>query len=168
VHLHQQALACESRSKEVSKSASHKIHLVGRDNSDDESTDIYTTKLVWSVKAKPYAFYSLQPVQKNQQEEIKFTFNITKCDKIFDKLEKNGKLTHTIPPLDELKRCAYCKWHNSFSYATNDCNVFRRQIKSTINEGRLSFLEMQVDTTISYQYNRVSKQKGLGSVRSGR
>jgi hypothetical protein len=48
--------------------------------------------------------------------------------------------------MDELKRRAYCKWYNSFSHATNDCNVFRRQIQSAINEGRLSFQEMQVDT----------------------
>jgi hypothetical protein len=63
-------------------------------------------------------------------------------------LLKNGniKLTHTIPPIDELKRRAYCKWHNSFSHATNDCNVFRRQVQSAINEGRLAFQEMQVDT----------------------
>src|ERR1041385_7085898 len=49
------------------------------------------------------------------------------------------------PPFEELKRCAYCKYHTSFSHATNDCNVFRRHIQSTINEGRLSFSEMQVD-----------------------
>jgi hypothetical protein len=32
----------------------------------------------------------LQPVQKNQQEEVKFTFNVGKCDKIFgiDKVSK--------------------------------------------------------------------------------
>jgi hypothetical protein len=35
---------------------------------------------------------------------------IAKCDKIFDELVKNGNIkgTHTLPPLDELKRCAYC------------------------------------------------------------
>jgi hypothetical protein len=84
----------------------------------------------------------------NQQEEVNFTFNVAKCDKIFDELLKNDniKLTHTIPPPDELKRRAYCKWHISFSHATNDCNVFRRQIQSAINEGRLAFQEMQVDT----------------------
>ena len=38
-------------------------------------------------------------------------------------------------------RRAYCKWHNSFSHATNDCNVFRRQVQSAINEGRLTFTE---------------------------
>jgi hypothetical protein len=50
-----------------------------------------------------------------------------------------SKLTRTIPPRDELKRHAYCKWHNSFSHATNDCNVFRRQVQSAINKGRLAF-----------------------------
>jgi hypothetical protein len=77
----------------------------------------------------------------------KFTFNVTKCDKIFDELVKSGniKMTHTIPPVDEVKRKTYCKWHNSFSHATNDCNVFCRYIQSAINEGRLNFQEIQVD-----------------------
>jgi hypothetical protein len=46
-----------------------------------------------------------------------------------------------------LKRRAYCKFHYSFSHAINDCNVFRRQVQSAINEGRLTFQEMQVDKT---------------------
>jgi len=52
-----------------------------------------------------------------------------------------------LPSADELKRRAYCKYHNSFSHATNDCNVFRRQVQSALNEGRLSLTEMQVDKT---------------------
>ena len=32
-----------------------------------------------------------------------------------------------------------------FLIATNDCNVFRRQIQSAINDERLNFAEMQVD-----------------------
>jgi hypothetical protein len=37
--------------------------------------------------------------------------------KIFDKLLKRGniKINHIIPSSDELKRHAYCKWHDSFS-----------------------------------------------------
>ena len=54
-------------------------------------------------------------------------------------------MSHVIPPLEELKRRAYCKWHDSSSHATNDCNVFRRQIQSAINEGRLALHETQVD-----------------------
>ena len=78
---------------------------------------------------------------------MKFTFNIAKCDKIFDALlqAKIIIISHTLPLFEELKRRAYCKYHNSFSHATNDCNVFRRQIQSAINDGRLNFSEMQVD-----------------------
>jgi hypothetical protein len=49
-------------------------------------------------------------------KKVKFTFNDTKCDKIFDELLKNRniKVTHTLPPLDVLKRRDYCKCHNSF------------------------------------------------------
>jgi hypothetical protein len=57
----------------------------------------------------------------------------------------NIKLNHTIPSLEQLQRRAYCKFRNSFSHAINDCNVFHRQVQSAINEGRLTFHEMQVD-----------------------
>ena len=66
---------------------------------------------------------------------MKFTFDVSKCDRIFDELLRLGhiKITHVIPPLEELRRRAYCKFHNSHSHATNDCNVFRRQIQSAMN-----------------------------------
>jgi hypothetical protein len=69
----------------------------------------------------------VKTVQKKRQEEVKFTFNVGKCDKIFDELLKNGnvKIDYTVPPADELKHHAYCKWHNLFLHATNDCNVFQ-------------------------------------------
>ena len=56
---------------------------------------------------------------------------------------------HVFPSPEELRRKAYCKWHNSFSHATNDCNVFRRQVQSAINDGRLTFTDgdkMKLDT----------------------
>jgi len=55
------------------------------------------------------------------------------------------RINYTLPSADELKRKAYCKFHSSFSHATNDCNVFRRQVQSALNKGRLSLTEMQVD-----------------------
>ena len=54
-------------------------------------------------------------------------------------------MSHAIPTLEELKRRAYCNWHNSSSHATNDCNVFRRKIQSAVNEGRLVVPQMQID-----------------------
>jgi hypothetical protein len=82
-----------------------------------------------------------------QKGKVKFTFNVAKCDKIFDELLKHGniKLSHTIPPVEELKGCAYCKWHGSFLHNTNDCVVFRRQIQSATNKGRLRFQEVKID-----------------------
>src|SRR6185312_3633951 len=54
-------------------------------------------------------------------------------------------MSHVIPPPEELKRRAYCKFHNTFSHATNDCNVLRRQIQSAVNEGRIIVPQMKVD-----------------------
>ena len=78
---------------------------------------------------------------------MKFTFDVSKCDRIFDELLRLGhlKITHVIPPLEELKRRAYCKFQNSSSHAINVCNVFHRQVQSAINEGRLIFPEMKID-----------------------
>ena len=91
---------------------------------------MYATEFVWPAMAKPSTCISLKPTQRNRQEEMKFTFDLSKCDCIFDELLRLGhlKITHVIPPLEELKRQAYCKFHNFSSHATNDYNVFRRQV----------------------------------------
>jgi hypothetical protein len=64
-----------------------------------------------------------------RREEIKYTFDVSKCDKIFDMLLQGSLIRlregHVMPSAEKLGRKAYCKWHNSFSHATNDCNVFR-------------------------------------------
>jgi hypothetical protein len=111
--LHQQALSCESWSDNTPRVACHNIYLVNYDksNSNDEPKEVYAAKMVWLFKAKSSFYSSLQLVQKNRQEEVKFTFIVAKCDKIFYELVKSGtiKMAHTIPPLDELKKKAYCK-----------------------------------------------------------
>ena len=101
------------------------------DSSDDEDKEVYATEFVWPASAKPCICMSLKPTQSNRQEEMKFTFDVSKCDRIFDELLRLGhlKITHVIPPLEELKQRAYCKFHNSSSHATNDCNVFHRQVQ---------------------------------------
>ena len=139
----QRALAQESRSKDLKEvhryKADHpKMNMVeyDSDHSDDEG-DVFATEFVWPSKAKPFTCNDLKPIHKNRDEEMKFPFNIAKCDRIFDALlqAKIIRISHTLPPFEELKRRAYCKYHNSFSHATNDCNVFRRHIQSTINDG---------------------------------
>ena len=86
---------------------------------------------------------------------------MSKCDRIFDELAKLGKIkfSHTIPSVDELKRRAYCKLHNTFSHATNDCNVLRRQIQSVINEGRLVISAMQIDKNSFRMHTHVLELK---------
>jgi len=38
-----------------------------------------------------------------------------------------------------LKNIKYYKWHNATSHDTNECKVFRQQIQSAIEQGRLKF-----------------------------
>ena len=63
--------------------------------------------------------------------------------------------------MDELKRRAYCKLHNTFSHATNNCNVFRRQIQLVINEGRLVISRMQIDQNPFPMHMHVLELKNL-------
>jgi hypothetical protein len=91
------------------------------DASDDESGNVCVTEFACSSKDKAHTCASLKPIRRNQRDEMKFTFNVSKCDKIFDELLSIGKLSC---PIEELKKCAYCKWHNSHSHATSDYNVF--------------------------------------------
>ena len=141
-------MAIENRSKESHRHHLSSVHALdcNSDCSDDESNDVYAAEFAWPSQAKPFTCSALKPIHKNRQDE-KFTFDVSKCERIFDELYRIGyiKMSHTIPPLEELKQRAYCKFHNTFSHATNDCNVLCRQIQSVINKGRLVIPTMQVD-----------------------
>jgi len=85
--------------------------------------------------------------QKHRLEKIKYTFDLTFCDELFDiLLEQNF-----IKPLDhkvlmsslDAKEQDYCKLHNSFNHSTQNCNMFRQIIQSAINSGRLKFAHAQ-------------------------
>jgi hypothetical protein len=70
---------------------------------------------------------------------------------------------HVIPSPEQLKKHAYCKWHNSYSHATNDCNIFHHQVQSGINEGRLKFGEspqMKLDKDLFSMNMNMVKLKG--------
>jgi hypothetical protein len=73
------------------------------DSSDDSDKEVYAAAFVWPSKEKSYSCSSLKPASKGRQEENKFTFDVSKCDRIFDEFLKFGniKLTHTIPPLED-------------------------------------------------------------------
>jgi hypothetical protein len=135
-----------NKEKEKLESRQCDVHVVDYvSNNLNDETEIYSVEFVWPSEDKSFSCASLKPVSKGRKEEFKFTFDVSKCDSIFDELLKLGniKISHTMPPLDEIKRRAYCKYHHSYSHATNDCNVFRLKIQSAINEGRLVLLEKQ-------------------------
>jgi hypothetical protein len=77
-----------------------------------------------------------------KKDEIKYTFDVSKHDMLFDVLVKGGliKLTegHVIPSADQLAKKKYCKWHDSYSHMTNKCNYFHRQVQSALNDSRLT------------------------------
>ena len=135
--------------KELVISSRQNVYVVeyDLDSFDDESNKVLAAEFVWPSKGKIYACEALKPVHKNWQEGLRFTFDVAKCDKFFDELHKHGyiKMSHTLLPLDELKQRGYYKWHNSYSYATNDCNIFLSKVQSAINERRLSLKDMQID-----------------------
>jgi len=122
-------MKAELKKLEIHKSTIKKpnrlIYVLGCDSNclEDEGKYVYAIEFVWPSNDKPCNCSSLKPIHKDRLEKI--TFDVSKCERIFDELYKNGyiKISHTILPLEELKRRAYCKFHNTFSHATNDCNV---------------------------------------------
>jgi len=78
-----------------------------------------------------------------QKELEKFAFDMTKVDRIFDFLLQEGQIklspNHVIPSAEELKKIKYCKWHNATSHSTNEHKVFRQQLQSAIESGRIKF-----------------------------
>jgi hypothetical protein len=68
--------------------------------------EVLTIEFIWPSKAKSLTCDLLKLIHKNQQDDIKYTLDVAKCDKIFDELHKGGciKISHTLPPLEELKR----------------------------------------------------------------
>nr|ABA93663.1 retrotransposon protein, putative, unclassified [Oryza sativa Japonica Group] len=153
--LMQRALAQESRVKDNKKFArpfdkKPNVHVIdypeASDSEEEGDHDIYVAEWSWTNKNKPFVCSNLMSTpRKDRQSEVKYSFDVAKCDKIFDYLlqEKQIRLPkgHVIPSQEELKRRAYCKWHDSHSHSTNDCNVFRRQVQSAIDEGRLKFTD---------------------------
>jgi hypothetical protein len=92
----QRALDRESRAKE-SRSfprASDKprnerhVNTVEYSNvsSDNEEADMCVAEWSWGSKSKPFICSSLKPASKSRQDEIRYTFDVAKCDRIFDYL----------------------------------------------------------------------------------
>ena len=75
-------------SKDAYKPHRSNTHVVeyDSDSSADEDNEVYTAEFVWPSSAKPTSCASLKPTQKGRKEEIKFTFDVSKYNRIFNEL----------------------------------------------------------------------------------
>jgi hypothetical protein len=151
----QRALNYESRAKESRNfhrtsdkpRSEYHVNMVeySSESLDNEEANMCVAEWTWRSKYKPFVCSSLKSASKSRQDKMRYTFDVAKCDRIFDYLlqEKQIKLPrgHVIPSPEQVKKHAYCKWLNSYSHATNDCNVLCQQVQSAINEERLKFAE---------------------------
>jgi hypothetical protein len=95
---------------------------------DEEGNEICVAEWVEIPGDKPISCSFLKP-NGGWRDEMGYTFDVTKCDRLFDLLLWGGviRLTegHIIPNADIIEKKTYCKWHNSYTHTTNECNYFR-------------------------------------------
>jgi hypothetical protein len=90
----QRTLNCESQAKEsrsfprTSDKPRNERHVntveYSSESSDDEEADMCVAKWSWGSKSKPFICSTLKPASKSRQDEMHYTFDVTKCDRIFD------------------------------------------------------------------------------------
>jgi hypothetical protein len=123
-------------------------NLDGHVFDDVKETKIAIEKSIFRISDKPsrcvaewvdadsetFICSTLNPVvQNNQKNKIRYTYDISNCDEIFDisVLEKRIRFPadRVISSSKELGKCAYCKWHDLFliilvivMYFVNNCN----------------------------------------------
>jgi hypothetical protein len=81
----------------------HHINMVeySSESLNNEEADMCVAEWNWGSKSKPFVCSRFKLASKRWQDEMCYTFDIAKCDKIFDYLlqEKQIKLpsNHVIP-----------------------------------------------------------------------
>jgi hypothetical protein len=65
------------------------------ESSNDEEVDMCVVEWSWGSKSKPFVCSSLRSASKSRQDEMCYTFNVAKCNRIFDYLlqERQIKLS---------------------------------------------------------------------------
>ncbi|KAM1897511.1 hypothetical protein ACFX14_031968 [Malus domestica] len=150
-------------SKSPSRGTIYKHPTINYASIEGEESPYVSVDAAKIVIDKPYVCKALTQInfkeiktRSTTEETAKtskvYTFDITKAEAIFNQLllAKIIKLRpgHNIPKAEELKGRTYCKYHNSTKHATNNCVIFRDDIQSWIDKGKLKFPEkrMTVDT----------------------
>jgi hypothetical protein len=128
------------------------INYVDEEVEDEEGNEICVAKWVEKSRDKPISCSFLKP-NGGRRDDIKYTLDVSKCDRLFDLLLRGGviRLTegHVIPNADILAKKTYCKWHDSCTHTTNECNYFWWQVQLVIKDGQLTLGsggKMKLDT----------------------
>ncbi|XP_051190174.1 uncharacterized protein [Lolium perenne] len=115
------------------------ITLVNADEDEDSAEDQEVAIAEWTRTPVPVSCKWVNPPGPPRGLD----FGVTKTEQIFDLLLKEKQLKlpegHKIPTAQEMNKRPYCKWHHTFTHATNDCKVLRAQIQMAIESGRLTF-----------------------------
>ncbi|KAK1610385.1 hypothetical protein QYE76_034058 [Lolium multiflorum] len=146
-HLVNRLTLCEQRHPELYQDKFKRaITLVNADEDEDSAEDQEVAVAEWT--RTPYCVLQMgEPARPPRGLD----FDVTKTEQIFDLLLKEKQLKlpegHKIPTAQEMNKRPYCKWHHTFTHATNDCKVLRAQIQMAIEAGRLTFgqFAMKVD-----------------------
>jgi hypothetical protein len=154
----------ESDTREKEKQG---VNFVEEDATDDSDAEVCIIEWVDSTKGKPITCSFLKP-NTSQKDEMRSTFGVSKCDKLFNILVKGGLIKlkdgHTIPTAKLLAKKKYCKYNDSYSHTINECNYFLRQVQSTLNDGQLTLgddnkMKLNVDpflvNTIGFEEKKV-------------
>ncbi|XP_050919016.1 uncharacterized protein LOC127136513 [Lathyrus oleraceus] len=85
----------------------------------------------------------IEPEKNDKFTNKTYTFDLTKCDEIFDLLVKDGQMivppSAKVLPLEQRKKRGFCKYHGFLVYKTSQCFLFRDLVYNAIQEGRLKF-----------------------------
>jgi hypothetical protein len=113
--------------KETSSKDKPAVNCIGDESVSDDEDGVCVAEWVNTAKDQPPAFLFLKPSPR-RKDEMKYTFDVSMCDKLFDVLLQN-KITHlseghVVPPASQLVKGKYCKWHGTFSHTTNECHYF--------------------------------------------
>jgi hypothetical protein len=144
------------------------VNFVDEEASNNESdAEICMAEWVDMPKNKPIMCPFLKP-NSGRKDEMRFTFDVPKCDKLFDVLVQGGvirlKEGHNIATPESLAKKRYCKWHDSYSHSTNECNYFRRHVQLVLNDGWLTLgdggkMKLDVDpflvNTVSFEEKKI-------------
>jgi hypothetical protein len=106
----------------------HHVNFVDVEANDQVGNEICVAEWVEKPRDKPISCSFLKP-NGGRREEMRYTFDVSKCDCLFDLLLWGGVIRlsegHVIPSVDILVKKTYCKWHDSYTHTTNECNYFR-------------------------------------------